>query len=33
MTVICALPLFVESAALTAVALTGSGEGMEPGAM
>src|SRR5258706_8211671 len=31
-TVICALALFVESAALTAVALTGFGEGIVPGA-
>jgi hypothetical protein len=30
--VICALALFVESVALSAVALTGFGEGMEPGA-
>jgi len=32
MTVICALALFVESAALTAETLTGFGEGMAPGA-
>src|SRR5258707_584178 len=31
-TVICALALFVESAALAAVALTGFGDGMAPGA-
>jgi hypothetical protein len=31
-TVICALAIFVESAALTAVALTGFGEGIAPGA-